>query len=114
MGLLERSERTMKHFLIKYRFKNGSKAEWHEDIARFISALENDPGLRGKISYRSMKVKDSEDYYHLATVADESTVKALGERDFFSNYTKRTEAVAGGDVEVLPLEVIAETRMASE
>jgi hypothetical protein len=110
MGLLGRWELIMKHFLIKYRFRNGSKAQWHEDIGRFISALENDPALRGKITYMSMKVKDSEDYYHLATAEDEDAVKALGERDFFSNYTKRTEAVAGGDVEVLPLEVIAETK----
>jgi hypothetical protein len=100
----------MKHFLIKYRFKHGSRAEWHQDIARFISALETDPDLTGKISYRSMKIKDSDDYYHLASAEDEHAVKALGERDFFSNYTKRTEAVADGEVEVLPLEIIAETK----
>ncbi len=30
----------MKHFLIKYRRENGSEDEWHQDIARFIAALE--------------------------------------------------------------------------
>ena len=100
----------MKHFLIKYHFKNGSAAEWHKAIAQFIAALESDPDLRGKITYRSMKVKDSEDYYHLASAEDERAATTLGERDFFSNYTQKTEAVAGGEVEVLPLEIIAETK----
>ena len=99
----------MKQFLIKYRFKHGLRDEWHKEIARFIAALESDPVLNGKISYRSMKVKDSDDYYHLASAEDELAVKTLGERDFFSNYTKRTEDVSGGEVEVLPLEIVAET-----
>jgi hypothetical protein len=42
----------MKQFLIKYRLKSGSEERWHQDIVRFISALDNDPALRGKISYR--------------------------------------------------------------
>jgi len=78
----------MKHFLIKYRFKHGSRTEWHQEIANFISALESDPDLNGKISYRSMKVKESDDYYHLASAEDERAVKTLGERDFFSSYKK--------------------------
>jgi len=65
----------MKHFLIKYCFKHGSRAEWHQDIARFISALESDPDLNGKISYRSMKVKGGDDYYHLASAEDERATK---------------------------------------
>jgi hypothetical protein len=42
-------ERTVKQFLIKYRLKNGSEEQWHQDIARFISALDNDPALHGQI-----------------------------------------------------------------
>ncbi|GEM_PF-4504120 len=48
-------------------------------------------------------------YYHFVSAEDERAIKTLGERNFFSSYTKRTEAVAGGEVEVLPLELIAET-----
>jgi hypothetical protein len=99
----------MKHFLIKYRFEHGSEDAWHQDIARFIAALESDPVLSGKISYRCTRVKDSPDYYHLAAAADEEAASALGERDFFSRYTERTDAVSGGTVEVLPLEIVAET-----
>ena len=59
-----------------------------------------------------MKVKDSDDYYHFASAEDDLAVKTLGERAFFSNYTRKTEAVAAGEVEVLPLEIICETKWA--
>lgn len=100
----------MKHFMIKYLFKSGSEAEWHQDIARFIAALDADPDLRGKISYRCMKVRGSSDYYHLAATADEQATKTLQSRAFFPAYTAQTKLVAGGEVEVLPLEIIAETK----
>jgi hypothetical protein len=100
----------MRQFLIRYRFEHGSPAEWHEEIARFIAALDADPELSGKISYRAMKLRDDDtSYVHLATAADDDAVKALGERAFFKHYTEETERVSGGSVEVLPLEIIAET-----
>jgi|SRR5271168_403979 len=99
----------MKYVLIKYHFKGGSEKRWHEDIANFVSALDNDPDLRGKISYRSLKNSKGLDYYHLAIVADDETVKILNNKDFFSRYTEETKRAAGGEVEVLPLELIAET-----
>ena len=98
----------MKHFLIKYRLQNGSQDAWHQDITEFISALDGDPALQGKISYRCMK--SGSDYYHLATAMDDQAIKALQARAFFSRYTEKTELVAGGAVDVLPLEIIAETK----
>lgn len=100
----------MNYFLIKYRFAGGSKDEWHQEIARFIAALENDPTLSGKISYRCLRAKDDSGYYHLATAADDGAAKALGARDFFSRYTERSDVVSGGTVEVVPLELVAETQ----
>ena len=99
----------MKQFLIKYRLKNGSEPQWHADIARFIAALDADPALKG-ITYRCMKHRGGTDYYHLATAADDEAVKALQSRDFFSRYTEQTKHTAGGEVEVLPLDVVAETK----
>jgi hypothetical protein len=52
----------MKHFLIKYRLTNGTEADWHQAIARFISALDDDPDLNGKVSYRCMKIRDGQAY----------------------------------------------------
>jgi hypothetical protein len=99
----------MKHFLIKYTRTSGSEAVWHQDIAAFISALDNDPDLRGKITYRCMKVRDDCNYYHLAAAVDEQAIKALQQREFFKRYTEKTGLVAGGKVSVSPLEIIAET-----
>jgi quinol monooxygenase YgiN len=100
----------MKHFLIRYRFEQGSRDDWHQEIARFIAALNADAELAGKISYRAMKIRDDDtSYVHLASAVDDAAVKALGERAFFKHYTEQTELVSGGSVEVLPLEIIAET-----
>jgi hypothetical protein len=99
----------MKYFMIKYQFKGGSEEEWHREIGRFVAALESDPVLKGKISYRSTKHKGGTDYYHLAAAADEQAVKALEDRDFFSRFKEQTTIASGGGVEVLPLEIIAET-----
>ena len=99
----------MKQFLIKYRLKSGSEERWHQDIVRFISALDNDPALRGKISYRCLKGRGGSDYYHLATGADDDAIRALQAREFFRLYTEQTKLASGGEVDVLPLEIVAET-----
>jgi quinol monooxygenase YgiN len=100
----------MKHSLIKYRFKSGSKDEWHQEIARFIAALDDDPALKGKIAYRVMKRRDGDEYYHLAAAADDAAVKALQANPVFRPYQEKTRAVGGGEVAVFGLEIIAETK----
>jgi hypothetical protein len=102
-------EPSMKHFMIKYQFANGTPEQWHREIKEFISALDHDPDLKGKISYRSMKNRDDSSYYHLAAAADEQAIKTLQQRDFFKHYTEKTRQVAGGEVVVIPMELIAET-----
>jgi hypothetical protein len=101
----------MKHFMIKYQLANGTAEEWHREVARFISALDNDPELKGRIGYRVMKNRDDSSYFHLAVAADEHAVKTLQSRDFFKHYTERTRQVAGGEVTVTPIELIAETAL---
>jgi len=110
MGCSSGREWHVKYFLIKYQFKSGgSEEQWHRDIAAFIAALDGDPALTGRITYRCMRAREGSDYYHLATAADDDAVKTLQSRDFFSRYTGQTEVAAGGEVDVIPLEVIAET-----
>jgi hypothetical protein len=100
----------MKHFMIKYQFANGTSEEWHREVARFIAALDCDPELKGKISYRVMKNRDDASYFHLAAAADEAAVKTLQSRDFFKHYTERTrQAASGGEVTVTPIDVIGAT-----
>ena len=100
---------SMKHFMIKYQFANGTSEAWHREIGAFIAALNGDPELKGKINYRVMKNRDDSSYYHLATAADETAIKNLQSRDFFKHYTEQTRQVAGGEVTVTPIELIAET-----
>lgn len=100
----------MKHFLIKYRFATGSPEDWRRDIAKFIAAIEADPVLGGRISYRCMKANnESGDYYHLAATANDEAANALQERDFFKDYSGAMRRVSGGSLEVIPLAIIAET-----
>ena len=99
----------MKHLMIKYQFANGTTEEWHREIGRFIVALNSDPELKGKIIYRCLKNRDDSSYYHLAAATDEQAIKTLQQRDFFKHYTEKTRQVAGGDVVVTPIELIAET-----
>ena len=100
----------MKQTLIKYKLTNATADEWHRDIAKFITALDTDPAINGRISYRVMKSRDGNEYYHIATPADDEAVKALQQSTFFKAYQERTRQVAGGDVTVSPLELIAETK----
>ena len=100
----------MKQFLIRYRLQNATPEAWHRDVADFIAALDSDPALRGKIAYRCMKIRDSSDYLHLATAVDDEAVKALQQSAVFKSYTEKTRTAAGGAVEVVPLDVIAETK----
>jgi hypothetical protein len=99
----------MKYSMIKYQFTNGTAEEWHREIDRFIAALNNDPELKGRISYRCMKNRDDSGYTHLAAVADDATIKTLQSRDFFRHYQEKTRQIAGGHVTVTPVELIAET-----
>jgi hypothetical protein len=100
----------VKHFLIKYRFTDGSEAAWRERVEGFITAIEADPYLTGRIAYRCMKADNgSGEYYHLAATADDEAGKALQSRDFFKAYTEAMKRASGGTLQVLPLAIIAET-----
>ena len=99
----------MKHFLIKYRFQNGTAEAWHEHIRQFIAWLDTEPTVKGKISDRCLKERDGPGYDHLAAASDEQAIKTLQSQDFFKRYTEESKRVAGGEVEVVPLELIAQT-----
>ena len=99
----------MKQFLIKYRHTNGTAEDWHKEIAAFIAGIEGDPAIKGKVGYRCMKARDGKDYFHIATVHDDSGRLALQDRPWFKAYTEKTRTISGGTVEVVPLETIAAT-----
>ena len=99
----------MKRFLIEYRLEQGTPEDWHREIARFISALDGDPVLAGRITYRCMRRGPGPAYVHLAETKDGEATEILQTRDYFKRYTAQTKLVSGGGVEVSPVESIAET-----
>jgi quinol monooxygenase YgiN len=100
----------MKYSMIRYQFANGTEEAWHREVARFVAALNGDPELKGRISYRVMKNRGDSSYIHLAGVTDDAAVKALQSREFFKAYQAKTRQVAAnGDVTVTPVELIAQT-----
>jgi hypothetical protein len=99
----------MKQFLISYRLQDGMEDQRRAEIGAFIAAIDADPALRGRLAYRCLKVSGRPEYYHIATAADDATVKALQSREFFTRYTGQTDRLADGEVTVSPLELIAET-----
>jgi len=62
----------MKHFMIRYEFKHGTTEAWHQEIGRFIKAIDQDPELKGRIGYRVLKNRDDGHYFHLASAADDA------------------------------------------
>jgi len=99
----------MKHFMIKYEFKNGTTEAWHQEVGRFIKAIDVDPELKGRIGYRVLKNRDNGSYFHLASVSHDAAQKALQSRDFFRAYQEMTRKVAGGEVTATPIEWIGAT-----
>jgi hypothetical protein len=102
----------MKRFVITYthRPESGSVEEWHQRVQGFISALDGDPELRGRINYRCLKVKDRADYFHFVEALDDEVPDVLATRAWFKAYTAETKRVSGGEVQVLSVETIAETK----
>ena len=98
----------MRYNLIKYHLTNGNPDEWNREVASFVKAIDEDPSLRGKIAYRALRTEGG-DYYHLAVSVDETATKELVSRDFFKQYAEKVEKASAGGVEVLPLEVVAQT-----
>jgi hypothetical protein len=100
----------MKRSMIKYQFKVGTEEAWQQHVAEFIAALDTDPDLKGKISYRCIKERNGTGYYHLAGTVDDAAVAALQGKKFFKRYQAETKRVGGGEVQVLGLELVAETK----
>jgi hypothetical protein len=101
----------MKYSIIRYEFANGSEAEWHAEIARFIAELDHDPIIAGRIAYRVTRSRDGNIYTHLTAATDDEAVKALQKSAFFKHYQEATRRVAkDGKVDVTGVDVIAETK----
>jgi len=82
---------------------------YEQALQRFHHSLARVPpsGFEGSQAFRAGGAPPQ---IGSAAAADEEAIQALQSRAFFSRYTEQTKRVAGGEVEVLPLETIAETK----
>ena len=56
-----------------------------------------------------MKARDGADYFHFVEAVDDAP-DLLSRRDWFKKYTEETKRVGGGDVRVVALDTVAETK----
>ena len=98
----------MIYSLIEYRIKEPSET-WEREVLAFIQAIDGDPSLRGRISYRCLKQQDGVSFCHLAAASDESAVEELKRKPFFKPYSERLRAVAESGPKFTKLAVIGGT-----
>jgi len=90
------AEAAMKQFLIKYQLKVGTEEQRRDEMVAFIAAMNGDPAVKGRISYRCMKVPGKPDYWHIVTAEDDASIVAMGGSGIESQPTRATEAAVRG------------------
>ena len=77
----------------------------------FIEAIDLDPSLRGRISYRSFKGADGVSFYHMTAAEDAGAIAELREKPFFKQYAARMREVAQGGPEFTQMQLIGGTKI---
>ncbi|HVY20583.1 MAG TPA: hypothetical protein VHA70_10965 [Bauldia sp.] len=99
----------MPQSIIVYTFKTGPRDEWRRQITAMVAEMNGDPDLKGRISYRVLKERNGDRYWHVASAVDDAALKALQSKDYFRRYQAATREISGGTVEVIGTETMAET-----
>ena len=76
--------------LIQYDY-DGDEGEWMAACEAFVSAIDADPRLKGKFSYRINKSADGVGRVHVGSWDTEETVKHLQSQDFFKAFAAKVE-----------------------
>jgi hypothetical protein len=100
--------------LIEYRLKEHIKEHseaWEREILAFIHAIDRDPSLRERVSYRCLKQQDGVTYCHLAAAVDDSAVDDLKRKEFFKPYSERLRTVAQSGPDFTKLQVVGGTEV---
>ena len=100
----------MIYSLIEYRLKEPSEA-WEGEVLAFIHAIDREPSLRGRVSYRCLRHQDSVTYCHLAAAVDDSAVNDLKRMEFFKPYSERLRAVAQTGPDFTKLQLVGGTEV---
>lgn len=87
---------------IRYEF-NGDEAIWEATIARFIDAVNADPEIGGKFSYRVMKAREGKTRVHWGQWDVPETVQILQSREYFKEFAAVLKGFAGDTLSPVPL-----------
>jgi hypothetical protein len=100
----------MIYSLIRYAIREPSE-DWEREVSAFIQAIDRDPSLRGRVSYRCLKESDGVSFCHIAAAVNDSAVEDLKERPFFKPYSAKLRAIATRGPEFTKLQVVGETEI---
>src|ERR1700722_18145990 len=95
---------------IRYTLHTPSE-EWEREVVAFIDAVECDPSLSGRISYRSYKGPDGVSFCHMSGAADAGALADLMAKPFFKQYAARVKEVSKSGPEVTQLNLVGGTKI---
>ncbi len=94
--------------LIQYDY-DGDEAAWLSAAEDFVAAIDNDPVLRGKFSYRVNIAADGVGRAHVGRWDSDETLAHLQSQDFFKTFAAKVGEFAGGAQNATRLRLAAET-----
>ena len=94
--------------LIQYDY-DGDEGEWMAAVEGFVAAIDADPALRGKFSYRTNIAADGVGRVHVGRWDDEETLAHLQAQEFFKQFAAKVGEFAGGAPNATRLRLAAET-----
>ena len=94
--------------LIQYNY-DGDEGAWMAAVEEFTAAIDADPALAGKFSYRVNIAADGVGRVHVGRWDAEETVAHLQGQDFFKRFAAKIGEFAGGAPNATRLRLAAET-----
>jgi len=94
--------------LIQYDY-DGDESAWQTAVEGFVTAIDADPDLRGKFSYRVNTAADGVGRVHVGRWDKEETLAHLQAQDFFKQFAAKVGEFAGGSPNVTRLRQAAGT-----
>ncbi len=95
--------------LIQYDY-DGDEAPWLAAIEAFVTAIDADPDLRRKFSYRVATAADGVGRVHVGRWDSEATLAHLQSQEFFKQFAGKIGEFSGGGPNATRLQLAAETK----
>ncbi len=98
----------MNGILIQYDY-DGDEGAWLAAVEDFVAAIDDDPVLRGRFSYRVNVAADGVSRVHVGRWDSEETLTHLQSQDFFKAFAAKVGEFAGGPPNASRMRLAAET-----